>query len=107
MSNGDRVKLGENQNIEEVFSPRYGFHHIPEALIKEVKGYPYFWNFYGNHVYLIENEEYEVGYQNNFFVMKPEDKWIFRTKDDYLSEADGFKEPYIELKPNQRVIYIQ
>jgi hypothetical protein len=90
-----------------VFSPRYGFNYIPEELMREVKECPYFWDFYGNHVYLIENEEYEIWYQNNFFIMKPEGKWIFRTSDDYLSEEDGFRGPYIEPKLNQRVISIQ
>jgi hypothetical protein len=39
--------------------------------------------------------------------MKPEGKWIFRTKDSYLSEDDGFVEPYKAPKANQKFEYYQ
>jgi hypothetical protein len=90
MSIGDRIKFGKDGIIEEVFSPRYGFNGISGKLIKEVKNCPFFWDLQGQYVFLVENEEYEVGYRNNFFVMKPKGEWIFRTIDEYLNEDDGF-----------------
>jgi hypothetical protein len=50
MSNGDRIKYGKNGIIEEAFSPRYGYELIPKEMIKEIKEYQYFWDFYGSHV---------------------------------------------------------
>jgi hypothetical protein len=90
-----------------MFSLRYGFNYISDILVKEVKECPYSWDFQGKHVYLSENVEYEVGYQNNFFIMRPKGEWIFRTKEDYLSEDDGFFKPYIEPVPYQRFKIVQ
>jgi hypothetical protein len=58
-------------------------------------------------VYITDSAEYEVGFQNNFFVMKPEGKWVFRTEYDYLSSEDGLVELYIEPVPYQRYKIIQ
>jgi hypothetical protein len=97
MSNGDRIKYDKDQNIEEVFSPRYGYDYIPEKILNEIKECHYSWDFYGRHVYLSDNFESEVGYRNNFFVMRSCGEWIFRLKDedDYLSEDDGFLGPIL------------
>jgi hypothetical protein len=107
MSNGDRIRFGENNITEEVFSPRYGFNEMPENVLKVLKNCPYDWDFQGKYVHLIENEELFLGYQNNFFVMKTEGKWLFRTEESYLGEEDGFVESYIPPKPIQKFEYFQ
>jgi hypothetical protein len=109
MKNGDRIKYGEGQKIIEIFSPRYGFDYIPKKEIEEIKNCPYSWDFYGNYVFFSENEELDVGFQNNFFVMRPKCMWIVRseTNDNYLSEDYGFIKPYIEPVHHQRFKIVQ
>jgi hypothetical protein len=88
MSNGDRIKFGENNIIEEAFSPRYGFNEMPENVLKLLKDCPYSWYFEGKYVHLIDNEESSQGYQDEFFIMKSEGKWLVRTEETYLSDED-------------------
>jgi hypothetical protein len=51
--------------------PRYGLDYIPKNEIEELWKCTFCWDFYGKHVYISENEEYEDGFQNNFFIMRP------------------------------------
>jgi hypothetical protein len=107
MENGDRIKFGSKQEILEVFSPRYGADFIPKKDNDKLERSLYCWDFYERNVYITDNEEYEVGFQNNFFAMRPEGKWVFRTKLDYLSSEDGFIEPYVEPIPHSRYKTVQ
>jgi hypothetical protein len=62
MSNGDRVKFGKDDEIEEMFSSRYGFNKMPEKVLRVVKDYPFWLVYYGKNVHLTENEEPFMGY---------------------------------------------
>jgi hypothetical protein len=104
MLNADRIKYDKDLNIEEVFSPRYGYDFVPEKILNEIRKCHYSWDFYGKYVHLSDNSELEEGYRNNFFIMKPDGEWIFRLKNDnsYLSEDDGFVKPFVESAKFQR-----
>jgi hypothetical protein len=80
---------------------------MPDVVTKMLKNCPYNWDFQGKYVYMIDNEEPSQEYQAEFFVMKSEDKWLFRTEESYLSNEDGFVEPYVPPKLIQKFEYFQ
>jgi hypothetical protein len=71
---------------------------MPKDLIKEINNYRFTWDFFGKYVHFDDNEERNEGYRNNFFIIKGDNRWLIRTKDNYLSEEDSLISPYIPPK---------
>jgi hypothetical protein len=44
MWNGDLIKFDKNQNIQEVFSPRYGYNFMPEEVLNGIRRCYYSWS---------------------------------------------------------------
>jgi hypothetical protein len=109
LCNGDRFKYNEEQTIEEVFSPRFGYDAMPQEIKEGIEKCKYDWDYHGKYVKSFEKYDVDHGYLNNFFMMKPSGKWIFRTRDeqDYLSDEDGFIKPYVEQKNFQKYKLVQ
>jgi hypothetical protein len=47
MENGDRIRIGANQEFLEIFSPRYGADFIPKNEMEKIRKCLYCWDFYG------------------------------------------------------------
>jgi hypothetical protein len=67
---------------------------MPDELIKEINYYRFTWDFFEKYVHFVVNEECNEGYRNNFFIMKSDGRWLFRTKNNYLSKENGLISPY-------------
>jgi hypothetical protein len=90
--NGNQIKYDYNNEVEWVFSPRYGWNEMPEKVIAELSKYKISWNFYGKYYSpLVDQREKDKGYQNNFFmfrVCKNSFEWTFRLNGNELYDSN-------------------
>jgi hypothetical protein len=47
---GDRIKYEESDEIEWVFSPRYGWSNLPKEFRDEITKYDLKWDFVGKYI---------------------------------------------------------
>jgi hypothetical protein len=109
LENGDVIKY-HNFEIrkdtfikkpEWIFSPRIGWDRMPEEVVKQIADCNCMWDYFGK---IIEDENYadpEVGWRNQFFIMKSSGEWKFRIAPSrYI--YDGFWKPFAPPKPRKK-----
>jgi hypothetical protein len=105
MENGDIIKYREGECRKEqewIFSPMVGWDRMPEEIIKQINDCNCMWDYYGNVIFDEIYADPEVGWRNQFFVMKSSGEWKFRIAPHYLI-YQGFWKPFSPPKQKKKM----